>query len=392
MASTQDLTQEEKLESPHDTESERLKSELLTLNMGPQHPATHGVLRVEIQTDSEIVVKATPHIGYLHRCFEKHVEAIDYRGVIPFVDRMDYLGAMGMEQGYVMAVEKMLGTEVPKRAEYIRVICLEMQRLASHLMFFGTYAIDLGAFTPFLYAFHEREFVLRIFEELSGARLLYNYIWVGGVWNDINDGQLQRIDKWCDHMVPELEKYHTLVGLNKIFIERTANVGVMSTETCHEYGATGPILRASGHEWDLRKKRPYSIYEELDFEIPVGKGEKGTVGDCWDRYHVRMMEMRESLKIIKQCVANIEDGPIMGKVSKIIKVPKGEIYTRTECPRGELGYHLISNGGKIPYRLKVKSSCFTHTSMLPEVAPGQMIADLVATIGSIDIVLGEVDR
>lgn len=386
------LSETEHIESPTDAESERLRTELLTINMGPQHPATHGVLRVEIQTDSEIVAKATPHLGYLHRCFEKHVEEVDYRGVIPFVDRMDYLAAMNMELGYSLAIEKMLGTEVPIRAEYIRVLVSELQRIASHLMYFGTYAIDLGAFTPFLYAFQEREFILRIFEELSGARLLYNYFWIGGVWNDINSDQLRRISDWVDKMDGELDKYHTLVGLNKIFIERTINVGTMTPEMCYDYGATGPVLRGSGVDWDLRKKRPYSIYDKFDFDVIVGKGEQGTLGDCWDRYYVRMFEMKESLKIIKQCLEGIEDGPVMGKVPKIIKPPAGEVYMRTECPRGELGYHIISDGTKNPYRIKVKSSCFTHTSMLPEVAPGQMIADLVATIGSIDIVLGEVDR
>ncbi len=371
---------------------EALKTDLLTLSMGPQHPATHGVLRIEIKTDGEILAEAIPHIGYLHRCMEKHSEALNYRGVIPFCDRMDYLAAMSAEWGYCLAIEKMLGTEIPKRAEYIRVIVGELQRVASHLMFFGTYAIDLGAFSPFLYAFQEREFILRIFEELSGARLLYNYIWLGGVWNDINDDQLKRIASYCDHLSKELEKFHALVGENKIFIGRTANIGVISSEVAYEYGATGAILRGSGVEWDLRKKRPYSIYEELDFDVITGQGLKGTVGDCWDRYQVRMLEMHESLKIVRQCLDGIEEGPIMGKVSKIVKVPAGEIYMRTECPRGELGYHLVSDGGKTPYRLKVKSSCFTHISMLGDIAPGQMIADFVATIGSIDIVLGEVDR
>jgi NADH-quinone oxidoreductase subunit D len=373
-------------------DQEVLKSDLLTLNMGPQHPATHGVLRVEIKTDSEIVVEATPHLGYLHRCMEKHSENVDYRGVIPYVDRLDYLGAMNMELGYVLSVEKMLGTEVPKRAEYIRVLVAELQRIASHLLFFGTYAIDLGAFTPFLYAFQDRENILRVFEELSGARLLYNYIWIGGVWNDITDEQLNNVKNFCDKFEVELKKYHALVGENKIFIDRTANVGILTAEQCFDFGATGPVLRGSGVEWDLRKKRPYSIYEKLDFVVPVGKGEKGSVGDCWDRYHVRVQEMFESVKIIRQILDGIEEGPVMGKVPKIIKVPAGEIYMRTEAPRGEIGFHLISDGGKTPYRLKVKSSCFTHVSMLPIMAPGQMVADLVASIGSIDIVLGEVDR
>lgn len=371
---------------------EKLKTDLMTLNMGPQHPATHGVLRVEIKTDSEVVAEAIPHIGYLHRCMEKHCENLDYRGVIPFCDRMDYLAAMNMEWGYALAVEKLLGTEVPKRAEYIRMIVGELQRMASHLMFFGTYAIDLGAFSPFLYAFQKRETILRLFEEISGARLLYNYIWIGGVWNDLSDDHLRRIESFCEEMVDELKKYETLVSVNKIFVGRTANVGVLSKETCFDYGLTGPVLRGSGVKWDLRKERPYSLYKEMEFDVPVGTGAKGTLGDCWDRYDVRMREMNESLKIIKQALGAIEEGPVMGKVPKVLKVPKGEVYMRTECPRGELGYHLISDGSKNPYRLKVKSSCFTHVSVLPELAPGEMVADFVASIGSIDIVLGEVDR
>ena len=373
-------------------DQEVLKSDLLTLNMGPQHPATHGVLRVEIKTDSEIVVDAIPHLGYLHRCMEKHCENLDYRGIIPFVDRMDYLAAMSMEWGYALTIEKMLGTEVPKREEYIRVMVAELQRIASHLVFFGTYGIDLGAFTVFLYCFEDREEILRLFEELSGARMLYNYIWIGGVWNDITDDQLKRIEKFCDRFEVELAKYNSLVGENQIFIGRTANVGVITEEQAFDYGATGPVLRGSGVKWDLRKNRSYGLYDKLDFDIPVGEGLKGTTGDCWDRYYVRIQEMFQSVKILRQCLAGIEEGPVMGKVPKIIKVPAGEMYMRTECPRGELGYHLISDGGKTPYRLKVKSSCFTHVSMLPAIAPGQMIADLVASIGSIDIVLGEVDR
>jgi NADH-quinone oxidoreductase subunit D len=371
---------------------ERLKSDLLTVNMGPQHPATHGVLRVEIKTDSEVVAEATPYLGYLHRCMEKHSESVDYRGVIPFVDRMDYLAAMNMEWGYVLAVEKMLGIEVPRRAEYVRVMIAEMQRLASHLMFFGTYAIDLGAFSPFLYAFQDRETILRLFEEVSGARLLYNYIWIGGVWNDLNDSQLRRIGSFVDELEENIKKYHSLVGENVIFVGRTANVGIMNAKMCLDYGATGPVLRGSGFKRDLRKDRPYSIYNELDFEVIVGTGAKGTLGDCWDRYDVRMREMHESIKIIRQCLEGIEEGPVMGKVKKIIKLPEGEIYMSTECPRGELGYHIVSTGQAKPYRVKVKSSCFTHVGMLPEVAPGLLVADFVATIGSIDIVLGEVDR
>ncbi len=373
-------------------ELEGLKTDLLTLNMGPQHPATHGVLRIEIKTDSEIIASAKPYLGYLHRCMEKHSENLDYRGIIPFVDRMDYLAAMNQELGYCIAVEKMLNLEIPRRAEVIRVICAELGRIASHLMFFGTYLIDLGAFTPFLYAFNEREKILRLFEEVSGARLLYNYIWIGGVWNDFTSEHLTRVGEICDALHQQLSQYENLVTGNQIFLGRVSNVAVMNEELCYAYGATGPVLRGAGVKWDLRKNRPYSIYPELDFDIPVGKGEMGTLGDCYDRYYVRMMEMRESIKILRQCLDLIEEGPIMAKVPKVLKLPPGEIYHRTEAARGELGIHLISEGEKKPYRLKIKSPCFTHVSMLPAVAKGLMIADFVAAVGSIDIVLGEVDR
>ncbi|HLW56320.1 MAG TPA: NADH-quinone oxidoreductase subunit D [Bacteriovoracaceae bacterium] len=374
------------------SETEQLKTELLTLNMGPQHPATHGVLRIEIKTDSEIVAHAIPHVGYLHRCMEKHSENLDYRGVIPFVDRLDYLAAMSMEWTYVAAVEKMLGTEVPRRAELLRIMCAELQRIASHLVAFGTYIIDLGPQTVFLYAFDMREKILRMFEEVSGARMLYNYIWIGGVWNDWTDEQLKNVEDFCDQMEVEAKKYYELNSSNKIFINRTANVGIMSTKDCFDFGATGPVLRGSGYAWDLRKVKPYSLYEEFDFDVCVGTGEIGQVGDCYNRYIVRMNEVLESIKIIRQVLKKLEPGPIMAKVPKIIKLPKGEVYMRHECPRGELGVHLVSDGGKTPYRLKIKSPCFTHISMLPRVAPGQMIADFVATVGSTDIVLGEVDR
>jgi NADH-quinone oxidoreductase subunit D len=391
MQSRWDIGEPEKPTINKDTE--QLKSELLTLNMGPQHPATHGVLRIEIWTDSEIVAHAIPHLGYLHRCMEKHAENLDYRGVIPFVDRLDYLAAMNMEWTYVAAVEKMLGTEVPRRGELIRILTAELQRIASHLMAFGTYALDLGAFSPFLYAFEEREKILRLFEEVSGARLLYNYIWIGGVWNDWTDEQLARVSAFCDTMEEEAKKYNELVSMNKIFVQRTANVGVFSLQDCFDYGATGPVLRGSGMKWDLRKNAPYSLYSEFDFDVPVGEGEVGQVGDCWNRYYVRMKEVIQSIKIIRQVLEKLEPGSVMGKVPKVIKLPKGEVYMRHECPRGELGIHLVSEGdSKEPYRLKVKSPCFTHTSMLPRIAPGQMIADFVASVGSIDIVLGEVDR
>jgi len=375
------------------TTDEKLKSELLTVNMGPQHPATHGVLRVEIKTDSEIVAEAIPHLGYLHRCMEKHSESVDFRGVLPFIDRLDYLASMSQEYTYSAAVEKMLGTEVPERAQVIRMMVLELQRIASHLMAFGTYALDLGAFSPFLYAFDEREKILRFFEEISGARLLYNYIWIGGVWNDVTDKQIDSLKNFLDEFEKEVVKYDELVSSNKIFQSRTMNVGVLSLDDALSFGATGPVLRGSGHAWDLRKTEPYLLYDKVDFDIPIAHGQKGSVvGDCFSRYIVRMEEVTESIKIVRQCFDMLKPGPIIGKVPKIIKVPKGEIYMKTECPRGELGVHLVCDGGKTPYRVKIKSPCFTNVSILPHIAPGQMIADFVASIGSIDIVLGEVDR
>ena len=346
------------------TSTEQLKSDLLTLNMGPQHPATHGVLRIEIWTDSEIVAHAIPHIGYLHRCMEKHCENLDFRGVIPFVDRLDYLASMNMEWTYAMTIEKMLGTEVPRRAELLRILTCELQRIASHLMAFGTYAIDLGAFSPFLYAFDYREKILRLFEEVSGARLLYNYIWIGGLWNDWSPEQISRVTAFCDDMEEEAKKYHELLSMNKIFIARTAHVGVMSVQDCIDFGATGPILRGAGMKWDLRKNEPYSLYSEFDFDVPVGTGEVGEPGDCWNRYIVRMREVVESIKIIRQVIEKLEPGSIMGKVPKVMKLPEGEVYFRSECPRGELAFHLVTKqDSKEPFRLKVRSPCFTHTSM-----------------------------
>jgi NADH-quinone oxidoreductase subunit D len=371
---------------------EVINSDLMTVSMGPQHPATHGVLRVEIKTDSEIVAEATPHLGYLHRCMEKHCEAVDYRGIVPFVDRLDYVAGMCNELGYVLAVEKMMGLEIPERAQMIRVLVSEMQRIASHLVFFGTYGIDLGAFTPFLYAFEHRERILEVFESLSGARLLFNYIWIGGVWHDITAKEVRMIRKFVEGLTPDLDQYETLLTQNKIFKERTAHVGIVSKEMAYRYGATGAVLRGAGVKWDLRKNIPYSGYEKYDFDIPVGTGEIGELGDCWDRYYVRMQEMKESLKIITQVLDGLAEGDHIAKTPKIIKLPKGEVFHRVENPRGELGFHIVSDGGKTPYRVRVKSPGFTHVSMLPEIGQGQMIADLVASIGSIDIVLGEVDR
>lgn len=371
---------------------ETLRTDELLLNMGPQHPSTHGVLRVVVVTDGEIVKEAKPEIGYLHRCFEKHAENSDYIAVSPYVDRLDYLASMNNSMGYAIAVETLLGTEVPRRAEYIRVILSELQRIASHLMSYGTYGLDMGAFTAFMYGFRDREMILDIFEQISGARLLYNYMWIGGTYRDITPEIVTKIKAFLEYFKPKVEEYNNLVTFNQIFVERTRNIGVIDLKTCFTYGLTGVMLRGAGYKWDLRKEHPYSIYSEVDFDIPVGTGQMGTLGDCWDRHMVRMKEMIQSIRIIEQLIDGIPEGPHRAKVGKVIKPPAGEVYSRTECPRGELAFYLISDGTGKPYRVRCKSPCFMNISTLNELSQGVMVADLIATIGSLDIVLGEVDR
>jgi NADH-quinone oxidoreductase subunit D len=348
-------------------------------------------LRVEIVSDGEIIKAAYPDIGYLHRCFEKHAESREYLQVVPFTDRMDYISSMNMELGFALAVEKLLEVEIPERAQVIRVIVSELNRIASHLLAIGTYAIDIGGFTPFLYAFRDREHILRIFEELCGARLLYNYIRPGGVSRDFSRGLQDKTAEFCKYFIPQLKEIDELLSGNLIFVKRTADVAVISPELAISYGFSGPNLRGSGFNWDMRKDMPYSGYEKYDFNVCVGLGEKGTVGDCWNRYNVRVKEMFESIKIIEQALKMLPEGETMGKVAKSVK-PDGEIYLATECPRGELGYHIVADGTKKPYRCKVKSPCFISISILDEICSGLMLADVVALLGSIDIVLGEVDR
>ncbi len=369
-------------------------AEDLILQMGPQHPSTHGVLRLECVTDGEIIKKAVPKIGYLHRCFDKHAENENWQQVIPYTDRIDYLASMNQNFSYAITVEKLMDIEIPERAEYIRVIVSELQRIASHLIAFGTYGLDMGAFTPFLYAFRDRETILDFFEKICGGRLLYNYIWIGGVSHDLYDGFKEECMKFLDYFEEKIHnEYNPLLSFNKIFIERTANVGIITPEQAIDYGLTGPCLRGSGIDWDLRRDDPYSIYDRFDFEVIVGKGEKGTVGDSWDRYMVRIWEMVESIRIIRQALQQIPEGDIISeKVGKVVKVPKGEVYGRTETPRGELGFYLISEGGKGPARLKSRSPCFSNLCVIEEMSQGYMLADLVAILASIDIVLGCIDR
>jgi NADH-quinone oxidoreductase subunit D len=369
-----------------------LKTEEMVLNMGPQHPSTHGVLRLELQLDGEIISRVTPHIGYLHRCFEKHAEAMTYPQVIPYTDRMDYLASMYNEFGYVVAVERLLGIQVPERVDYIRIIMGELQRIASHLVALGTYGADIGAFTPFLFAFRDREMILHLFEITCGARLLYNYMWVGGLSHDLHPDFERLTREFIKYFRPKIKEYNDLLTGNKIFIERTANVGILPVDTAINYGVTGPMLRASGIKWDLRKNDTYSLYNRFDFDIPVGEGLVGTVGDCWDRYYVRILEMVESLKIVEQALDNLPEGDISSAIPKRIKPPVGQIYSRVENPRGELGYFIISNGQPNPFRVKVRAPSFVNLEIMDELCRGHMVADVIAILGSVDIVLGEVDR
>ena len=370
-----------------------LKAEEMVISMGPQHPSTHGVLRLELVVDGEVVIDVIPHIGYLHRCFEKHCEHMtNYQQVIPYADRMDYVAAMSNEFGYVVACEKLLKITVPERVEYIRVIMAEFSRIVSHLIAIGTYGMDIGAFTPFLYCMRDRERVLDIFEQTCGARLLYNYMWIGGLSHDVPPGFAGKVNDFCRYFRPKIKELNDLLSYNKIFIKRTANVGVLPADVALNYAVSGPVLRGSGVTWDLRKDDPYSVYDRFDFEIPVGKGLKGTVGDCWDRYMVRIHEMEQSVNIIEQAVAKLPAGDVASAIPKRIRPDAGEVYVRTETPKGELGYYIVSDGTASPFRVKVKSPCFVNLSALPAMCRGAMIADIVAVLGSIDIVLGEVDR
>jgi NADH-quinone oxidoreductase subunit D len=365
----------------------------LILQMGPQHPSTHGVLRLELVLDGELVKHVRPHIGYLHRCFEKHAEAMTYPQVIPYTDRMDYLAAMSMELGYVLAVEKLMGlSDLPERLQYIRVIMAELQRIASHLLAIGTFGLDVGAITPFLWCFRDREKVLDLFEWASGARLLYNYLWIGGVMQDLPAGFGSRVIEFLDYFEPRVRELNDLLSFNKIFIERTAHIGVLSPEVAISYGIGGPNLRGSGVKWDLRKEEPYGIYERFDFDVPIGTGEFGTLGAAWDRYMVRVREMLESIKILRQAIEQLPGGDPNEAMPRRIRPPEGDAYMRTESPRGEIGFYIVSDGSENPYRCKGRSPCFTAVSAVNDIGSGTLVADLVAIVGSLDIVLGEIDR
>ena len=364
-----------------------LDADELVINMGPQHPATHGVLRVKLKLDGERVMGTECIIGYLHRGVEKIAENRTYLQFAPYVDRMDYVAAVTNGMGYCEAVEKLLGVELPERAQYTRMILAELQRIASHLLWLGTHALDLGAMTPVFYTFREREEILKIFENYCGARLTTHAFRIGGLQYDLYDGFEKDVIKFCDYFPKMVDEYETLLTTNRIWMERTKGVGVLTAKDAIALAVSGPVLRGSGVKWDLRKAQPYEAYDKVVFEIPVGER-----GDTYDRYIVRIKEMRQSVHIIRQCVERIAPGPIFGKVGKVIKPPVGEIYHSIEAPKGELGYFVVSDGTTHPYRVRVRPPSFVNLQALDLMSRGHLIADIVAIIGTIDIVLGEVDR
>lgn len=364
-----------------------IQTEEMILNLGPQHPSTHGVLRVILKLDGEVITAAEPEVGYLHRGTEKLAENRTYAQMLVISDRWDYLSAMSNNLVWCLAVEKLLQVKPPEKADYLRVIMAELNRIASHLVFFGTYGIDIGAYTPFLHAFREREKILDLFEEVSGARMTYNYIRIGGVMADLPAGWVGKCRSFLEWIKDRFPEYDALLTGNPIFQDRTKGVGVLSQAQAISYGVTGPNLRGSGIKFDLRKDEPYCSYEKFKFDIPAGAN-----GDCWDRYWVRIQEMKESVKIVEQALDGLPDGDPNAKVPRILRPPMGEAYAQIEAPRGSLGIYVISNAGDKPYRVHVRAPSFINLTILQEILVGQKVADVVATLGSLDIVLGEVDR
>lgn len=364
-----------------------MRTQELTLNMGPQHPSTHGVFRIVLNLDGEIVTGSTSVVGYLHRGLEKLAESRTYPQFIPYTDRLDYLASMGNNLAYVQTLEKLMDISVPERAEYLRVIMAELQRIASHLVAVGTFVMDLGAVSAVVYPFNHREKILDLFSMTCGGRLTYNYMRIGGLSHDIPPEFLPRLRYFLDYMETGLQEYHRLVTGNEIFLGRTKGVGVIAPELAKSYGLSGTNLRASGVVYDLRKVRPYGIYDRFDFNVPTGQA-----GDCFDRYMVRMEEMSECLKIIRQAIKELPQGPVINsKVPKVIKPPAGQVYHSVENPRGELGFYIVSDGTPKPYRLHVRRPSFINVGVLDRITAGHKVADVVAILASLDIVLGEVD-
>jgi NADH dehydrogenase I D subunit len=393
-------------------EEKVIETRELNISMGPQHPATHGVLRLVLDLDGETVVDCTPYVGYLHRGVEKLGENRTYLAALPLSDRLDYISSMNNNVGYVNAVEKLFGIEAPERAKFIRTMVAEMGRLSSHIIWLGTHVLDIGATTPFLYGMRERERILDLFEMLCGARLTVSYPRIGGVRNDISQEFLDELYDFVLEFPSRMDDYETLVTENRIWKERTVGIGVISLEEAINWGLTGGTLRGSGIDYDIRRYAPYDAYDKVEFDVPVGKN-----GDCYDRYLVRVGEMRQANRIIKQCIEKLPVGPVMADAPKFTLPPKemilkdmehlihqfilitkgptvseGEIYVATEVPKGELGFYFVSDGTGKPYRMRVRSPSFVHASVLPRLCRGGLVADVIANIGTIDIVLGECDR
>ena len=371
---------------------EGLATEEMTLNMGPQHPSTHGVLRFVVKADGEVMRTAIPDIGYLHRSIEKISEKVGYHGFMPYTDRVDYVSAMQCNQGWGMACERLAGIEVPRRGEFCRVIACELGRMASHLLSVGTMVMDIGGYTPFLHAIREREKINNLLEELCGARLTFNYMRVGGVAWDLPPNYADTVLAFLDQFEPLVDEYNDLISYNKIYVERLANVAVVSQQEAINYNLVGPNLRACGIKYDVRRDEPYSIYPELDFDIPTGTGEMGQQGDCFDRYMTRIRELKECCKIVRQCLAMIPDGPVLARVPRKLKPPAGDAYIRVEGSRGDMGWYVVSDGTEFPYRTKIRTGSFSAMSIVDKVSQGLMIADLIALIASFDVVAPEVDR
>jgi NADH-quinone oxidoreductase subunit D len=391
-----------------------LEGEKMVLNMGPSHPATHGVLRIVLELDGEIVTKAVPDIGYLHRGDEKIAENMTYTQFIPYTDRLDYLAPLANNVAYVLAVEKLLGItkEIPPRCQFIRVVCAELARVSSHLLGLGSYAMDVGAMTVFLHTFTEREKIYNLCESLTGARFTTSYTRIGGLSRDLPPGWVEQCRKFCNEVVVNFDESETLLSRNRIFVDRTQGVGVVSKEEAIDWGLSGPNLRGSGVDHDLRKAQPYLVYDQLKFDVPVG-----TEGDAYDRYLLRIEEMRQSVRIINQCLDKLPDGPVNVADGKIalppkqrvltkmeelihhfinvtqgINAPPGEVYFGHENPKGELGFYIHSKGGGTPHRLKIRSPSFVNLSIMSKLIPGHMVSDIVAILGSFDFVMGECDR
>ncbi len=368
--------------------------EEMTLNMGPHHPSTHGVLRFIVKTDGEILRQAIPEVGYLHRSLEKIAERCTYPAFMPYTDRIDYVAAMFPNEAWAMACEKLMDIEVPPRAQYLRAIADELARISSHLIMLGCMAMDVGAMTPFPWALREREVINDFLEELCGARLTFNYVRIGGVSFDMPKGWRDKVLKWIDYFLPVMDEYDRLISLNEIYIKRLADVCVITAEQAVDWGVVGPNLRASGVGWDLRKEDGYGVYGKVDFDVPLGTGKMGTVGDLWDRWDVRCQECRESAQIVRQCLDQIDAWPedeMMAALPKRMK-PDGEAYARIESARGDMGIYVVGRGADKPYRVRIRTGSFSSMAIIAPVSEGIYVADLVALIASLDVIAPEIDR